>query len=190
MNVPCTLGFFNLWFFFVLGYGIIWLSMIWANKKRGTPIEDPAIYKQKGNRYMMPIGHLSLIVPLIVSMFIPVSAGPLFWSGLALVVCGVFLNVVAMHAFTFKAEGLNTGGIYRYSRNPMYVGGLLFLTGLNVMGWSPGMINIAFLVLSLLWFGTVHWTVLREEAFLKEKYGEPYRVFMSRAPRYLGLPKR
>ncbi len=190
MTLHFSVGFFHLWFFFVVGYGIIWASMIWANKKRGAPIEDPAIYEQKGNRYMIPIGHLSLILPLIVSLFIPVSAGPLFWTGLALAACGVFINVVAMHAFTLQTEGLNTGGIYRYSRNPMYVGGLLFLAGLNVMGWSPGILNIIFLVLSILWFGTVHWTVLREEAFLTEKYGAPYREFINRVPRYLGLLKQ
>jgi len=50
-------GFFNLWLFFVLGYGIIWASMIWASRKRGKPIEDHEFSKMLGGKICLPIEH-------------------------------------------------------------------------------------------------------------------------------------
>ena len=45
-----TLSLWNLWLFFVPGYGIIWASMIWANRKRGKAIEDPELYQFHGKK--------------------------------------------------------------------------------------------------------------------------------------------
>ena len=72
-------------------------------------------------------------------------------------------------------------GPYRFSRNPMYVG-MTVLTigigGLLARGWIALLAPLALLA--------VHRTaVLREEAYLIEQFGEPYREYMKRVRRYL-----
>jgi protein-S-isoprenylcysteine O-methyltransferase Ste14 len=178
----------HLWLYLVIGYAVIWAAMIWADKKRGQPIEDVGLYQRIDKKQMALRGYLPLLALLATSIFIPANTGILFWLGLGLVCVGVALNCVAMAAFSRMPGGLNTNGVYRFSRNPMYVGGFLFLVGLNVLGWRFAFANYAFAVLTLVWAGATHWTVLQEEAFLSEKYGRAYAVFKRKIPRYVGIP--
>jgi protein-S-isoprenylcysteine O-methyltransferase Ste14 len=177
----------NLWIYLVGGYAIIWGLMIWANKKRGAPIADPYLY-QDHNREMLLINeHLPLTAMLVVSIFIPTNTGQIFWIGFTVAILGVSLNGIAMIAFSKTRNELNTHGIYQFTRNPMYVGGFLFLVGLNIMGWRPAVVNVVFALLTVYWMITIHLTVLREEAFLQKKYGPVYDVFKRKTPRYIAI---
>ena len=188
MNIE--VGFYNLWLLFVLGYGIIWVSMAWANRKRGKSIEDPEIYELKGKKRMFMCGFLPHIALLIGSIFVPINIGTLFWIGLPIFIFGIILNVIAMYSFSQFTGDLNTTGIYCYSRNPMYVGGFLFVLGLNLIGWSMSLMTIIFVILSVLWISATYWGVLQEESFLENKYGNSFREYMKKVPRYIGIPKK
>jgi len=178
------IGVWNLWLFFVLGYGVIWASMGWANRKREKPIEDPELYKFHGKKILV-IGWMWLIVVFLVSLFVPVNFKFLFWLGLSLFIIGIILNVISMYSFAQFTGGINITGIYRYSRNPMYVGGFFFLSGLCLMGWSKSAWSIAFFILFIISLPYYHWTILLEEGFLENKYGEPYLKYKQNVPRYL-----
>jgi len=183
------IGLWNLWLFFVPGYGIIWASMIWANRKRGKPIEDPGHYKFHGRKVVV-IGWTWLIALFVLSLFTPVNFGILFWIGLPFFIVGIVLNAISMHSFAQFTGGLNTTGIYRYSRHPMYVGGFFFLLGLCLMGWSTSGWSIAFLALFILSIPYYHWNALLEESFLEHKYGNSCLEYMNKTPRYLGGLKK
>ena len=92
------IGIWNLWLFFVLGYSIVWASMIWANRKRGKPIEDPEFYQMTGGKKCMAIGWTWLVVLLLICLFTPVNFGILFWIGLPLFIMGIVLNAIAMYS--------------------------------------------------------------------------------------------
>lgn len=179
------LSLFNLWILFTLGYGIIWASMALANRKRGKPIEDPELYKSPSGKRCYVIGWIHLIATLLASIFTPINFGPLFWIGLPLFITGIALNVIAMHSFAHFTSGVNTSGIYRYSRHPMYVGGFFFFSGLCLIGWSTSVWSIVFLTLFLFYVPFTHWTALLEESFLMKKYGDSYRGYMNKVPRYI-----
>jgi protein-S-isoprenylcysteine O-methyltransferase Ste14 len=183
-----VLGFWNLWVFFVLGFGSIRLGMIWAERKRGQPIEDPEAYQIYGKRYLA-IGLIWLSVLLLICMFIPVSSGILFWVGLPFWFLGVVVNLAAVHSFA-HTKGANTTGIYQYSRNPMYVGAFFLLLGLCLMGFSTSVWSITLLAFFIVSVPYLHWTVLLEETFLSHKYGDSYRAYMNRTARYVEIPIR
>jgi len=65
-------------------------------------------------------------------------------------------------------------------RNPMYVGGILFLAGLSIALASSWMLVMTILSAFVLHFGVVK----REERYLTAKFGEPYRRYMASVPRY------
>lgn len=72
-------------------------------------------------------------------------------------------------------------GIYRYTRNPMYVG-----MTLNIIGVGFLLGNLWVVLLAALFLVVVHYTsVLPEEAYLDEKFGEPYRQYRKQVRRYL-----
>ncbi len=80
-----------------------------------------------------------------------------------------------------KSTHLVTGGAYRYSRNPIYVGlGLIFLA-LAVYRdslWLVLLCGIAFLL--------IHFGVVRvEERHLEEAFGKNYRKYRQRTRRWL-----
>ena len=77
-------------------------------------------------------------------------------------------------------ERIITTGPYRYTRNPMYLGHLIFLAGLAILFWS--WFAVILLVLRALWF---HRRVLRDEARLEKKFGEPYAAYRRRAKRWI-----
>ena len=84
------------------------------------------------------------------------------------------------------ALALATDGIYRWTRNPMYVGGAPLMVGLAIvfaLDWLPLLMVPASLVLH---FGIVR----REEQYLEQKFGDAYRRYKARVPRYLGVPRQ
>jgi protein-S-isoprenylcysteine O-methyltransferase Ste14 len=75
---------------------------------------------------------------------------------------------------------LVTSGIYKWLRNPMYVGGTLMLAGLGIAFASDWMLLLLIPTALLLHFGVV----LREERYLEAKFGDEYRRYKARVPRY------
>jgi len=119
-------------------------------------------------------------------MFTPINFGVLFWIGLPLFIIGIVLNAIAMYSFAQFTGGVNTTGIYRYSRNPMYVASFFFLLGLCLMSWSTSVWSVVLLIFFIVSIPFYHWTILLEETFLEHKYGDSYREYMNRVPRYIG----
>ncbi len=72
-------------------------------------------------------------------------------------------------------------GPYKYTRNPMYVGYLIFNIGLFLSTW-----NIKFLALVLLFFVSFHlFIVLYEEIKLKKLFGQEYVRYTQKVKRWI-----
>jgi protein-S-isoprenylcysteine O-methyltransferase Ste14 len=77
-----------------------------------------------------------------------------------------------------------TTGAYRYSRHPIYVALITIYLSVSLASASW-----VFLLFTALLVVEVSLSVIEEERFCLEKYGEAYREYMARTPRWLGLPK-
>jgi protein-S-isoprenylcysteine O-methyltransferase Ste14 len=75
---------------------------------------------------------------------------------------------------------LRTAGIYRISRNPMYVGFLL--TGLASCLYAPHPLNFVLLIVFVL---IHHQIVIAEEEFLIRRFKEDWLEYRFRVRRYL-----
>ena len=77
-------------------------------------------------------------------------------------------------------ERLVTGGPYRYCRNPMYLGHLIFLAGiaLSLDSWLAA----AVFVYHAAWFDR---RVRDDEARLIVLFGDPYRAYLARVKRWI-----
>jgi protein-S-isoprenylcysteine O-methyltransferase Ste14 len=120
----------------------------------------------------------------------PLAPGLRLSAGLGAALCGIALVLNARLWFLRTGQHpapwrpspeLLVQGIYRYTRNPMYLGITLFQCGLGVAidnGWIVGLAPLALLI--------VHFIAVRpEEAYLSEKFGESYRDYTARVRRYL-----
>ncbi|MDP1889369.1 MAG: methyltransferase [Gemmatimonadaceae bacterium] len=73
------------------------------------------------------------------------------------------------------------GGPYRWTRNPMYIAGLVFLAGVGLMR-----ANAWYLAMLLPTWWVLHWgVVLREERYLLRLFGEPYQQLLDTTRRWL-----
>jgi protein-S-isoprenylcysteine O-methyltransferase Ste14 len=81
---------------------------------------------------------------------------------------------------------LVTHGPFGLSRNPMWLSGLIVW-----LGWALFFGSVVILIVAIvLWVVTHVFTVPREERALEARFGETYRAYKARVPRWLGLPRR
>jgi protein-S-isoprenylcysteine O-methyltransferase Ste14 len=124
--------------------------------------------------------HLSLPAPLALG------------GGIALIAVGTAMHLSATYAFgSFKRQSgldttrLVTEGIYRWSRNPLFVSWALVLVGLGLARESAMV-----LLLALFFWVSYRLCLPLEEELLGRLFGEAYETYRRRTHRYFGPPRR
>lgn len=79
------------------------------------------------------------------------------------------------------STALVTEGLYRYTRNPMYVGLTLIYLGITAAFGGAWMFATLFPTLMTMQYGVI----LREEHYLEAKFGAPYRAYKASVRRWL-----
>lgn len=104
-----------------------------------------------------------------------------FSVGIIAYVAGLFLCARTMVAFAKPDNsGLNTNGIYRYSRNPMYVAYFIYFVGCVFLTKSF-LLGVIVLIFQI----SAHWIILSEERECIEKFQDDYRNYMKKVRRYI-----
>jgi protein-S-isoprenylcysteine O-methyltransferase Ste14 len=132
--------------------------------------------------WLMPAYVLTVVLTLWERLFI---AAILVAAGTALAVPALLgFRLAGTHVEPWKpASALVTGGIFGWLRNPMYVGLTLFLVALSMALASDWMLVMTIAFVLVIHFGVVK----REERYLEAKFGDAYRAYKARVPRY-GIP--
>jgi len=127
------------------------------------------------------IGKLCAVVSIVLLVMTPLKIGSaVFVIGLIVTVAGLTGLVTAL--INFKNTPLDQPverGIYRISRHPQIVMSTVVLLGgaIAIGSWS-GVITLIFARV----FG--HFGIVAEEQVCLKKYGDSYRDYMQRIPRY------
>ncbi len=98
---------------------------------------------------------------------------------IAICVCGRLYTTAFLGGY--KNQTLIDYGPFSICRNPLYFFSLCGFTGISLMSNHIAIIISA----PLLFFAVYHFLILREEAFLKEQFGDAYAEYMRRVPRLL-----
>ena len=124
----------------------------------------------------------------ILQLFRPASVFPAAWighlAGWSLILLGAALSlwaaIEASDSDISSPDTLLTTGPYAWTRNPMYVGWMAIYVG---VAFAANALWI--LVLSPLVVAYIHFVDVRgEEAWLEGRFGEQYRAYCTRVPRY------
>jgi len=183
---------------FQIGVWNAWIFMIWPwvamlavrlvgldvyRRASGLPAE-----MKTSHRYRV-VSYVSMIVETMAvaySIFLPLQLGTIwFYAGLAIFLTG--LVVLTAATVNFAATPMDvpiTRGVYHYSRHPLYLASLLIYLSVGIA--SASWVFLLFFVLQSV---SIRIAAVGEERFCLEKYGEAYREYIDRTPRWLGLPK-
>jgi protein-S-isoprenylcysteine O-methyltransferase Ste14 len=142
------------------------------------------------DRLPLPAEHaVDVVAGLLLQRHVPLARLPAVTApaGWPLVAAGVGLNVWAVAARRGDAierpARLVTEGPQEWTRNPMYVGWTLLHLGVGLLSRSPWV--LAAWPIS---FALVHRSVLHEERALARQFGQEFREYRTRVPRYVRLP--
>lgn len=117
------------------------------------------------------------------------SSLPLKIVGVCLVSAGLLIDALALLNFgdswrvgidDENAGALVTGGVFAFTRNPIYLAFDLIFIGIVLINGT-----LIFLIFALLAIIASHRQILREEGFLTKQYGESYDDYRERVARYL-----
>jgi protein-S-isoprenylcysteine O-methyltransferase Ste14 len=107
------------------------------------------------------------------------------WAGIGLIViCILGRTWSTLFIGGRKNSALTTDGPYSVSRNPLY---LFSIIGAAGVGAQFGSFTVA-LVCGFFAWAVFLWTVWREEAALLASFGDDYRQYTARVPRFLPKP--
>ena len=178
----------------VIFYGIYFAKML-AQRRQGIQTRQIGRVKEKSVHIvelLMSIATLAAPVIQILSIIFGWNHMPanVRFTGFCIGMLGdiIFLASVLCMKDSWRAgipdkdrTTLVTTGIYRYSRNPAFLGFDFMYVGLLLMYF-----NLSMLVVSAFAIIMLHLQILQEERYLTENYGESYREYRKHVFRYLG----
>ena len=180
------IGVWNAWILMIwllIPYFLEPLNIIPKGREEGNSFINDFSKMQKAVFFTLQITYLLM---LIYSIFVPLKLGTAwFYAGLPIYIIGLISYTMVFVGFAVTPpDKLVTKGIYRYSRNPMQLSTFVLLAGVSVAtaSWIFLLLAFIFIIMPLSWLKT-------EENYLLNFYGDAYREYVNRTPRWLGIPK-
>lgn len=138
--------------------------------------------KQGLEKTMNTVYQLFTAAIIIYILFLKVNTvSSVFVAGVIAYSLGVLLLFLSVIHFAKPNEnGFNKSGLYRFSRNPMYVAYFVYFLGCTLLTASA----ILFLLLCVFQI-SAHWVILAEERWCIDRFGEEYIEYMKKVRRYV-----
>lgn len=172
------MGFLLLLPFFLIRFGL--LSLLNREAVKRAALFAPLLEKEKPAYWIYQISNVAILLSLLL-LKIKVTPPPLLYTGIAVYSAGAVLLGVSVINFASPSEsGINQNGLYRLSRNPMYVAYFIFFLGCALLTQS-----LLLLVLVLIFQAAAHWIIRSEERWCIERFGGAYLQYMKTVRRYL-----
>ena len=181
------LGLWNAWIFMLLSLliGLISWALIGKkglNKFRSTPQISKTRAENLSEKIYSPLSLASMVY----CIFLPLKLGTIwFYAGIAIWALSEVFVLISFFSFGITPlDELVTKGAYRFSRNPVCLSG--FFMDLSIGVACASWIYLLYAMVDLI---LMHISIGAEERFLLDKYGNTYREYMNRTPRWIGIPE-
>jgi protein-S-isoprenylcysteine O-methyltransferase Ste14 len=139
-------------------------------------------------------GMIGYVVPISLGTSTGREIGALHWLGLPLQLTGTAVLLWCVRDFAVRGRGtlapvdppkeLVAEGLYRWVRNPMYVGVVTVLLGHALWFGSRTLLVYA----ACVFVGFHLFVMLYEEPTLEERFGDSYRRYRAAVPRWIPRP--
>ena len=179
------LGVWNAWILMLLAMIVGPVVGVLINKEGMEKVNVSPPYSST-EKIVERVLDLVYLASLVYSVFLPLKLGTAwFYVGLLICILSLIIGYLGIISFvTTPIDESITKGVYRISRNPMVFSQFLMIIGIGIAcaSWLFLLLAMPFVIL---------WNILvsAEERFCLEKYGDAYREYMNRTPRWIGIPK-
>lgn len=197
-SIECRLPFLILGIVVLAIFYGIYFSKMFIQKKHGIQTRQIGKRKEKKLHFVeqtMSVATGAVVVAQLLSIafdwsYLPESAR---FTGFCIGLLGdlIFLISVVCMKDSWRAgipesgkTKLVTDGIYRFSRNPAFLGFDLMYIGVLLMFFNP--VNLIF---SLFPIVMLHMQILQEEKYMEATFGQEYLEYKKKTFRYLGNKK-
>jgi protein-S-isoprenylcysteine O-methyltransferase Ste14 len=174
------IGWLNGWILLAVEFLVEGFLLLVFPKNVVSRLFDRSGWNKK-QRVFTIVGKVFSLLCLVLIALTPLKVHSiLFIAGLVLYVIGIIGLVVAMLNFrNTPPDQPVTKGVYKISRHPQIFSLFILFLGVCIaIGSWPALIALLFSRLFQ------HFGILAEEEACSRQYGEPYRAFMKRVPRY------
>ena len=180
------LGFWNAWIFILPVLLLIFIGNRLTKKRKMESLSEYISDFSKKGKILLTILVLPILGSYLYSIFLPLKLGTIwFYIGFVIYLVGLIIQIIAwQNLATASVDKPVTKGVYRISRNPMYIGD--FLTFFSIAIVSLSWIFLLVVIISVI---NNYIAVISEERECLVKYGDEYREYMDRIPRWIGKPK-
>ena len=177
------MGWLNAW---IPMFGMMFIEYIYVQifKEGGKRALDPSWRDKKDKINYMTCSLLQMSL-LLLSIFVPLKED-MGWllTGAVIYLMSLVGFIWSIHSYAAApADKVISNGIYRWSRNPMYVSYFASVLGVSIASASLWML-IILIALTVV----THRSILGEERYCENTYGESYLAYKEKTPRY-GLIK-
>jgi protein-S-isoprenylcysteine O-methyltransferase Ste14 len=183
------IGIWNAWILQVVFYLSMFIPDLFLDKESRKKSKRMSQFPPfKKTQKILALSTHAIIMPavFIYSIFLPLKIDTAWmYGGLSIFAAALVLTITALfNIASTPADKPVTEGAYKISRHPMYVSGFFMYVGVGIScaSWIV-------LLLALIWIVFWRIAVPAEEKFLIEKYGGSYRDYLSRTPRWIGIPR-
>jgi len=178
------LGLWNAWIL-VIPILIISFSDMRATAARESGKAGDFQLTRKENRLTYAV-FLPMVVSWVYAFFLPLQLGTVWlYSGLVICLFGmIFTSVAILNFATSPKDKVITKGLYRFTRNPTYIGMILMQIGLGIAcsSWLYLVLTVALMIL-------LNANLSAEERYCLYRFGDDYRKYKNITPRWVGIPK-
>ena len=140
---------------------------------------------KKENRLTYAV-FLPMVASWVYAVFLPLQLDTIWlYIGLIIYLFGILFTIIAIRNFsTSPKDKVITKGLYRFTRNPTYIGMILMQIGVGIAcsSWIYLLLTLALMIL-------LNANSSAEERYCHYMYGENYQKYKNGTPRWIGIPK-
>ena len=177
-------GLWNAWILVIPMLIIFFYTMRVTSARESGEAEDFELTKKE--KRIINAVFLSMVISFIYAVFSPLQMDTAWlYIGLVIYFFGMVFMIIAVRNFASSSrDRVITKGLYRFTRNPEYIGLLLMQTGLGIAcsSWL-------YLLLTVMLLFLLNANLPAEERYCLYKYGDDYRKYKNATPRWIGIPK-
>jgi len=178
------LGLWNAWILIIPMLIISFSDMrVTASRESGRAGDFQLTRKENRLTYAV---FLPMVVSWVYTVFLPLQLGTAWlYSGLIICLFGmVFTSVAILNFATSPKDKVITQGLYRFTRNPTYIGMILMQIGLGIAcsSWLYLLLTVALMIL-------LNANLSAEERYCLYRFGDDYLKYKNITPRWIGIPK-